>query len=54
VLLTRIRLITLMRILIIILCGSGFLFDATFHPGADPDPDPSLQIKAQALEKVFK
>jgi hypothetical protein len=46
----RIRLITLMRIRIriLILCGSGFLFDAhmdadpTFHPGADPDPEPSF------------
>ncbi len=30
--------------------------DRTFHPDADPDPDPdpSLQIKAQTLEKVLK
>jgi hypothetical protein len=32
-----------------------FLFDAdpdpTFHPDADPDTDPSLQRKAQPLEK---
>ncbi len=48
------------RILIIILCGSGswFLFDAdpdpTFHPDADPDEDPSFQIKALTLEKVVK
>jgi hypothetical protein len=49
----HIRLITLLRfqILIFILCGSGFLFDAgpdldlTFH--SDQDPDRSLHIKAQ-------
>jgi hypothetical protein len=27
--------------------------DPTFHPNADPDPDPSLK-KAQTLEKVLK
>jgi hypothetical protein len=34
------------RILIFILCWSGFLFDAdpTFHPDADPDPNPNFQI----------
>jgi hypothetical protein len=35
-----------------------FFFDAdldpTFHPDADPDTDPSFQIKAQTLEKVLK
>jgi hypothetical protein len=36
------------RILIFILCVSGFLFDA------DADPDPSFQVKAQTLEKVFR
>jgi hypothetical protein len=28
--------------------------DPTFHPDADPYPDPSIQIKAQTLEKVLK
>ncbi len=28
--------------------------DQNFHPDSDPDPDPSFQIKAQTLEKVFK
>ncbi len=28
--------------------------DLTFHPDSDPDPDPSFQIKAEALEKVLK
>jgi hypothetical protein len=28
--------------------------DPTFHVDADPDPDPSFQIKAQNLEKVLK
>jgi len=28
--------------------------DPTFHFGAEPDPDPSFQIKAQNLEKVLK
>ncbi len=34
------------RILIFILCWSGFLFDAdpTFHPNADPDSNPSFQL----------
>jgi hypothetical protein len=29
--------------------------DPTFHPdaAADPDPNPSIQIKAQTLEIVF-
>jgi hypothetical protein len=25
-----------------------------FYPNADPDPDPSFQIKAQTLEKVLQ
>jgi hypothetical protein len=35
---------------------SILLFDAdpTFHPDADPDPDPSLRKKAETLEKVLK
>ncbi len=37
---------------------SDFLFDAdpdpTFHLDADPDTDPSIQKKAQTLEKVLK
>ncbi len=51
----HIRVITLLRIQIFILCGSGFLFyagpdlDPTFH--SDQDQDPSLQIKAQTHEK---
>ncbi len=48
------------RIFILGGSGSGFLFyadagpDTTFHPDADtdPNPDPSLQVKAQILEKV--
>jgi hypothetical protein len=28
--------------------------DSTYHPDADPNPDPSFQIKAQTLEKVMK
>ncbi len=53
----------LMRIQILILCGSGsrLLFDVyadldpTFHPDADTDldPDPSYQIKTQSFEKVL-
>jgi hypothetical protein len=33
-----------------------FLFDVypTFHPDANPDPDPSFQLKAQTLEEVLK
>ncbi len=48
------------QFLIVIWCGSGFLFDAdadpTFHPDADADadPDPSFQRKAQTLEKLLK
>jgi hypothetical protein len=40
---TLMRIRTLIRIIIFILCGSGFLFyadadpDATFHPDADLD-----------------
>ena len=59
----RIWLITLTWIQILIFiwwrsgCGSGFFLnadaDSTFHPNADPDPDPSFQIKAQTLEKVL-
>jgi hypothetical protein len=45
---------TLMRIRILNL----FHFadpDTTFHPDADPDPDPSFQINAQTtFEKVLK
>ncbi len=28
--------------------------DPTFHPDADPDSDPSFQIKTQTLEKELK
>ncbi len=27
--------------------------DPTFHPDADPNPDPGFQIKAQTLEKLL-
>ncbi len=27
--------------------------DLSFHPDADPDPNPSFQIKGQTLEKVL-
>ncbi len=40
----------------------GFLFlekvswgsDPTFHPDADPDPDPTFPIKAQTFEKALQ
>jgi hypothetical protein len=28
--------------------------DSTYHPDANPDPDPSFQIKAQTFEEVLK
>ncbi len=57
----RIRLITLMRIILLIFiwCGSGFLFDSNADPDltyadTDPKPDHSFLIKAQTLKKVLK